>query len=169
MLSPLRTYSVGSAVVSLVLALVCSVLVALSAFAQTTDERVDEEVEPAIDIAPVIVDGEDLFSVMSAPSLIIEDTEFGPAILIDGHYIATVTQADVEYEGLDALTLAKRVGERILEEIEIYRERRSEAGFRASLVAAVSWTLAFLVFSVLLWLGTRYLREHADRQIARHV
>jgi small-conductance mechanosensitive channel len=174
---------------------VCSVLVALSAFAQTTDERVDEEVEPAIDIAPVIVDGEDLFSVigvsaepaekraadiaerivavaktgLSAPSLIIEDTEFGPAILIDGHYIATVTQADVEYEGLDALTLAKRVGERILEEIEIYRERRSEAGFRASLVAAVSWTLAFLVFSVLLWLGTRYLREHADRQIVSWV
>jgi small-conductance mechanosensitive channel len=176
--------------IMLILALSCSNFFALTAFAQTVEESVEEEAAPAIDVAPVTIDGKDLFSVigvsaesaekraadieerivavaetgLSAPSFTIEDTEFGPAIYIDGVYIATVTQADVEYEGLDAPTLAKRVGERIQKEIDVYRHQRSEAGITASLIAAVSWTLAFVAFSVALALGAQYLRKRADRR-----
>ena len=151
---------------------------------------VKAQVAPAIDVATVTVDGEDLFSVvgvsarpakkraaditerivevaklgLSTPNLKIQDTEFGPAIYIDGLYITTVTQVDVDYEGLDAPTLAKRIGERVQEEIEGYRNRRSEAGFTASLITAISWTLAFAAFSVALFLGGRYLRKRADQR-----
>ena len=122
--------------------------------AQTTQQVVEEEqaAESEIDVAPVTVDGEDLFMVVGVsahpaeerapdialrivevaekgrgtPNLRIQRTEFGPAVYIDGIYITTVTQVDEEFEGLDAPTLAKRVGERIKKEILAYRERRSD-------------------------------------------
>jgi len=195
MRNPPWIYLAGRVGIALALALLCANLLAPAAFARAAEESVKEEAEPIVDLAPVIVDGEELFFVigvsaepaekraadiaerivavaetgLSAPSFTIEDTEFGPAIYIDGHYIATVTQADVEYEGLDPLTLAKRVGERIQEEIEVYRHRRSEAGITASLIAAVSWTLLFVAFSVVLWLGARYLRKRLDQRIVSWV
>jgi hypothetical protein len=176
--------------IALVLALFCNSFSYITTFAQTAEESVEEEAAPAIDIATVTVDGEDLFSIvgvsarpageraadvaqrieevaesgLSAPSLIVQDTEFGPAIYIDGVYITTVTQVDVEHEGLDAPTLAKRIGDRIIEEIEAYRNRRSEAGITASLITAISWTLAFLAFGVALAFGARYLRKRADQR-----
>jgi small-conductance mechanosensitive channel len=195
MRNPPWIYLAGHVGIALALALLCANLLAPATFAQAAEESVKEEAEPIIDLAPVIVDGEELFFVigvsaeraekraadiaerivevaetgLSAPSFTIEDTEFGPAIYIDGHYIATVTQADVEYEGLDAPTLAKRVGERIQEEIQIYRDRRSESGLETAVIAAVSWTLLFVTFSVALWLGARYLREHVDQRIVSWV
>ena len=99
------------------------------------------------------------------PSLRIQATEFGPAIYIDGLYITTVTQIDEEFEGLDAPTLAKRIGERIKEEIVVYRERRSESGITGSVIGAVLLTSAFLVFSVMLWFALRYLLRRADQRI----
>ncbi|GAF97100.1 unnamed protein product, partial [marine sediment metagenome] len=180
---------------ALALALFCSGSFARTAVAQTAEESVEEEVQPVVDVAAVVVDGEDLFFVvgvsahpaaeravviaerivavaeagLSTPSLKVEGTEFGPAIYIDGHYITTVTRVDVEYEGLDAPTLAKRIGERVQEEIEAYRERRSESGLETALLAAVSWTLLFVAFSVALWLATRYLLKRADRRIVSWV
>ena len=185
----------GRVTMALLLALFCAGSFARTAVAQTAEESVEEEVQPVVDVAAVVVDGEDLFFVvgvsahpaaeravviaerivavaeagLSTPSLKVEGTEFGPAVYIDGHYITTVTRVDVEYEGLDAPTLAKRIGERVQEEIEAYRERRSESGLETALLAAVSWTLLFVAFSVALWLATRYLLKRADRRIVSWV
>ena len=190
-----RIRLVGRVAMALLLALFCAGFFARTAVAQTAEESVEEEVQPVVDVAQVVVDGEGLFFVvgvsahpaaeraeviaerivavaeagLSTPSLKVEGTEFGPAIYIDGHYITTVTRVDVEYEGLDAPTLAKRIGERVQEEIEAYRERRSESGLETALVAAVSWTLLFVAFSVVLWLATRYLLKRADRRIVSWV
>jgi small-conductance mechanosensitive channel len=177
--------------IALVLALLCSSFVFTTTFAQTAEESVKEEpATTAVDVATVTVDGEDLFSVvgvsarpakkraaditkrivevaklgLSTPNLEIQATEFGPAVYIDGLYITTVTQVDVDYEGLDAPTLAKRIGDRIQEEIEDYRERRSEAGFTAALTTAISWTLAFVAFSVAIIFAGRYLGKRADQR-----
>ena len=185
----------GRVAMALLLALFCDGSFARTAVAQTAEESVEEEAQLVVDLAPVVVDGDELFFVigvsaepaekraadiaerivavaetgLSAPTFTTKDTESGPAIYIDGHYIATVTQADVEYEGLDAPTLAKRVGERIKEAIEAYRERRSESGIETAIVAAGSWTLLFVAFSAALLLGTLYLRKRVDQRIVSWV
>ena len=179
--------------VVLIIALLFCVAFNSRVVAQATPEAVEEQqgAEPAIDVAPVTVDGEDLFMVVGVtahpaderaadialrieevagkgrgmPSLRIQATEFGPAIYIDGLYITTVTQIDEEFEGLDAPTLANRIGERIKEEIVVYRERRSESGITGSVIGAVLLTSAFLVFSVMLWFALRYLLRRADQRI----
>ena len=185
----------GRVAMALLLALFCAGSFARTAVAQTAEESVEEEAQLVVDLAPVVVDGDELFFVigvsaepaekraadiaerivavaetgLSAPTFTTKDTESGPAIYIDGHYIATVTQADVEHEGLDAPTLAKRVGERIKEAIEAYRERRSESGIETAIVAAGSWTLLFVAFSAALLLGTLYLRKRVDQRIVSWV
>ena len=86
-------------------------------------------------------------------------------VYIDGIYITTVTQVDEEFEGLDAPTLAKRIGERIKEEIVAYRKRRSESGMMESYMVAIGWTAAFLMLSAALWLALRYLLKRVDKRI----
>jgi len=190
-------YWIGSFGLVLITALFFFVAFNLTVAAQATKESVEEqqEAEPKANVAPVTVDGEDLFVVVgvtahpaeeratdiahrivdvaengrSAPSFRIQNSEFGPAIFIDGVYITTVTSVDAEYEGLDAPTLARRIGDRIRDEIEAYRERRSESGMMESVIAAVSWTAVFLVFSATLWFALRYLLRRADRKIVSWV
>lgn len=189
----LGMYWMASCSVVLIIALLFCVAFNPRVLAQTTPEAVEsqEEAEPDLDVAAVVVDGEDLFIVAGVtahpaderaadialrieeaaekgrgtPSLRLQSTEFGPAIYIDGLYITTVTQIDEELEGLDAPTLAKRIGERIKEAIVLYRERRSESGMTESIIGAVLWTMVFLVFSVMLWFALRYLLRRADRRI----
>jgi len=165
------------------------------AAAQTTDEAVEEEQAAEVDVAPVTVDGEDLFMVVGVtahpaeersadiaarieevaekgrgtPIPRTERTEFGPAVFIDGTYITTITQADEEFEGLDAPTLAKRIGDRIKEEILAYRERRSEEGITESYMVAVAWTVVFLIISAGLWLALRFLLKRVDKRIVAWV
>jgi hypothetical protein len=141
------------------------------------------------------VDGEDLFTVVGVsahpaeeratkitlriveaaekgrgtPNFRVQQTEFGPAIYIHGIYITTVTQVDVDFEGLDAPTLAKMIGEKVRDEILAYRERRSESGITESYFVAVGWTVAFLAFSVMLWFAFRYLLRRADKRIVSWV
>ena len=107
-------------------ALLCFGALNPGAFAQTAERTVEEQeqVDSAIDVAPVTIDGEDLFMVVGVsanpaeeratdtalrivevaekgrdtPSLRVQETEFGPAIHIDGIYIMTVTQLDVEFD-----------------------------------------------------------------------
>ncbi len=163
--------------------------------AQTPDGSLEEEIEPSFDVAPVTVDGEDLFTVVGVsahpaeerateialriveaaekgrgtPNFRVQQTEFGPAVYIHGIYITTVTQVDVDFEGLDAPTLAKMIGEKIKDEILAYRERRSDSGRTESIITAISWTAIFVAFSVMLWFGSRYLIRHADRKIVSWV
>ncbi len=165
------------------------------AVAQTTEAAVEEEQAAEVDVAPVTVDGEDLFVVVGVsahpaeeraadiavrieevaeqgrgtPNVRVQRTEFGPAVYIDGVYITTVTQIDVEFEGLDAPTLAKRIGERIKEEIVAYRERRSESGITQSYIVAIGWTVAFLMLTATLWLALRYLLKRVDKRIVAWV
>ena len=183
----------------------CVLLTALLSFAtfqpmaaaQTAEEATEEvpAAVPAVDVAPVTVDGEDLFMVVGVtanpaderaaniaarieevaekgretPEVRIQRTEFGPAVYIDGTYITTVTQADEEFEGLDAPTLAKRIGERIKEEILAYRARRSEEGITESYMVAIGWTAAFLIVTAALWLALRFLLKRMDKRIVAWV
>ena len=62
--NPLWICLVGRLCIMLILALSCSNFFALTAFAQTVEESVEEEAAPAIDVAPVTIDGKDLFSVI---------------------------------------------------------------------------------------------------------
>lgn len=165
------------------------------AAAQTAEEVVVEEQAAEVDVAPVTVDGDDLFMVVGVtahpakeraaniaarieevaekgrgtPDARIQRTEFGPAVYIDGTYITTVTKADEEFEGQDAPTLAKRIGERIKEEILAYRERRSEEGITESYMVAVGWTAAFLIVTAALWLALRFLLKRMDKRIVAWV
>ena len=50
--------------IALVLAIVCASFFEITTFAQTAEESVEEETAPAIDVATVTVDGEDLFSIV---------------------------------------------------------------------------------------------------------
>ena len=192
---------IGSRGLLLLTALLIAVLFAGEfapmAAAQTAKEAAEEEqaAEPEVDVAPVTVDGEELFMVVGVsahpaderaadialrieevaekgrgtPNLRVQRTEFGPAVYIDDIYITTVTQADEDFEGLDAPTLAKRIGQRIKEEILAYRERRSESGITESYMAAVGWTAVFLAFSAMLWFAFRYLIRRADKRIVSWV
>ena len=170
-------------------------LFSFTSMAQMPGESLEEEIEPGLDVAPVTVDGEDLFTVVGvsahpaeeratkialriveaaekgrgAPNLRVQQTEFGPAIYIHGIYVTTVTQADVDFEGLDAPTLAKTIGEKVKDEILAYRERRSESGRTESIITAIGWTASFVAFSVMLWFGSRYLIRRADHKIVSWV
>ena len=163
------------------------------AVAQTAEEAPDEPptVAQEVDVAPVTVDGEELFMVVGvtanpaeeraaniaarivevaesgrgAPEARIQRTEFGPAVYIDDAYITTVTKADEEFEGLDAPALARAISNRVKEEILAYRERRSEEGITESYVAAVGWTLAFLVVTAALWMALRFSLKRVDKRI----
>ena len=154
-----------------------------------------QEKKPAVDVATVTVDGEDLFAVVgvsarpaaerakdiakrieevaqrgiSTPTPTLQRTEFGTAVYLDGVYITTVTSVDVEYEGLDAPTLGKRIGERVAQAVEAYRERRSKEGVTASLVSALVWTAAFIVFAICLCFCARFLRKRADNRTVEWV
>jgi small-conductance mechanosensitive channel len=173
-----------------------SLLFSFPSSAQTLDATLEEETDTGFDVAPVVVDGEVLFIVVGVsahpaeerardialriveaaekegrgtPSFRIQQTESGPAIYIHGIHITTVTQVDVDYEGLDAFTLAKKIGAKVKNEILAYRERRSESGRAESFTSALIWTAIFLAFSVTLWFGSRYVIRRADRSIVSWV
>jgi hypothetical protein len=63
MRNPPWIYLAGHVGIVLALALLCANLLA-PAFAQAAEESVKEEAEPIVDLAPVIVDGENLFFVI---------------------------------------------------------------------------------------------------------
>jgi small-conductance mechanosensitive channel len=122
---------------------------------RTGEERAEAVIERIIKVAEA---GQD------APILRTQETEYGLGIYIDGTYIHTVSDVDVEYEGLDASPLANAIGDRIVEAILAYRERRSEAGMRASFLMAAGWTLAFIVFTATTVFCVRLLRKRADQR-----
>ena len=64
MRNPPWIYLAGRVGIALALALLCANLLAPAAFARAAEESVKEEAEPIVDLAPVIVDGEELFFVI---------------------------------------------------------------------------------------------------------
>ena len=108
-----------------------TLLLSFPSLAQTLDETLEEEADTGFDIAPVIVDGEDLFTVVGVsahpateragdiarriveaaekegrgtPSFRIQQTDSGPAIYIHDIHITTVTQVDVDFEAVGSLS-----------------------------------------------------------------
>lgn len=178
-------------------ALVSVTALQATAVAEADEETAEEApaAEPEIDVAPVTVDGEALFMVVGVtadpaeeraaeiaqrivevaergrgtPEVRVQRTEFGSAIYIDNNYISTVTKAEEHYEGQEAPILAKQIGERVKNEIMAYRERRSDEGLTESYVAAIGWTIGFLLLTAALWFVLRFALKRVDKRIVAWV
>ncbi|MEX0283102.1 MAG: mechanosensitive ion channel domain-containing protein [Paracoccaceae bacterium] len=134
-----------------------------------------EEVEDTEFRAPVIVDGEVLFEVRGSSALpateraaevaeriisIAESSEetsvsievrnnvFGREILIDGQSVSITTRADAENDQMEIDVLAFLHAEAIQEAIIAYRVARSDQARVKSAIAAVAWSVGFLVLSI---------------------
>ncbi len=152
------------------LLLVCGVAFAQSEEALTPqEEREDPEF-----VAPVVVDGEELFVVRgssalpaterarkieeriaqvadasnkSTVQLLISDAEFGKLIRADGQMVTITTQADAEHEQMAIEVLAGLQAEAIEAAILQYRDARSNEGRVDSAMAAFAWTVIFALAS----------------------
>ena len=150
--------------------LVCGVAFAQSEEALTPqEEREDPEF-----VAPVVIDGEELFVVRgssalpaterarkieeriaqvadvsnkSTVQLLISDAEFGKLIRADGQMVTITTQADAEHEQMAIEVLAGLQAEAIEAAILQYRDARSNEGRVDSAMAAFAWTVIFALAS----------------------
>ncbi|AXT27508.1 mechanosensitive ion channel protein MscS [Ruegeria sp. AD91A] len=154
-----------------------------------TEEREDPEF-----VAPVIVDGEELFVVRGSSALPateradkvaerlsevgdasqsssinveIIDSEFGKLIRADGQMITTTTQADAEYEQMDVESLAALQAEAIETAILQYREARSNEGLVDSAIAAVAWTVIFALVSYGFFAKRRKLLDYIRNNLEK--
>ncbi|WP_253276940.1 mechanosensitive ion channel family protein [Ruegeria sp. 6PALISEP08] len=125
-------------------------------------------------IAPVIVDGDELFVVRGSSALPATDratkieeriaqvadksesktvdiqisrAEFGQLVRVDGHMVTITTQADADHEQMDIEVLAGLQADAIENAILKYREARSNEGRVDSALAAVAWTAIFALVS----------------------
>ncbi|MEM8629804.1 MAG: mechanosensitive ion channel family protein [Pseudomonadota bacterium] len=105
------------------------------------DERAETIQQRIIDIAES--------SEAEAITLTTRDMEFGKAISIDGTMVSVVTSADAELEQMDIEVLADLQSVAIEEAVLTYRRDRSDAARVESALAAMGWTVAFLIFTVL--------------------
>ena len=130
--------------------------------------------------APVVVDGETLFLIRGTTALpaneraarveeriveiaessenvrvttTVQKGEFGFDIQVDGLTVAVTTAADAELEQLDIEVLADLHAEAIDAAIETYRAERTTDARVDSAIAAVAWTVMFLLLSVLFFRG----------------
>ncbi|SLN67924.1 mechanosensitive ion channel family protein [Ruegeria meonggei] len=165
------------------------------AFAQTeeiltpTEERDDPEY-----IAPVIVDGEELFLVRGSSALPaterarkieeriaqvadsstkvsvqleISDAEFGKMIRVDGQMVTITTQADAEHEQMAIEVLAGLQAEAIETAILQYRDARSNEGRVDSAMAAFAWTAVFALASYAFFAKRRKLLNYIRRNLEK--
>ena len=145
------------------------------AFAQSEEILVapEERDDPEF-IAPVVIDGSELFVVRGSSALPaieraakieeriaqvadasqrntvqmqISDAEFGKLIRADGQMVTITTQADAEHEQMAIEVLAGLQSEAIEAAILQYREGRSNEGRVGSAMAAFAWTLIFALAS----------------------
>lgn len=163
--------------------------------AETTgDAAVVERAEDA-NIAPVIVDGDELFRVRGFSALpaaeraeniqrrliraaespvdiietSIEPNEFGLAVVVNGRMITVTTEADAELEQTDTELLAALHAEAIEDAILKYRAERTDEARVDSAVEAIAWTVGFLVLTM----GFRSMRKRlsgaAERLVVQRV
>lgn len=148
--------------------------------------------DSSVFIAPVEIDGEELFFVRGFTALpareradniqdrIIEaaeasdlpeiqidirDVEFGKEIRVDGQMITITTQADAEFEQVDLDVLAGLHLDAIQAAILTYRADRSSDARVGSAIAALAWTLVFLVVTGLFFRKRHWLVDLAGRTV----
>ena len=187
----------GRVAMALLLALFCAGSFARTAVAQTAEESVEEEVQPVVDLAPVVVDGDELFFVigvsaesaekraadiaerivavaetgLSAPSFTVEATEFRSGDLYGWGLHRNRDAGRCRLRRLGRTNLGKEGwGENSRGDRSL--PRTAVGGWiyetsRDHRGQAGHWL--FVAFSVALWLGTRYLRKRADRRIVSWV
>ncbi|WP_254446091.1 mechanosensitive ion channel family protein [Ruegeria sp. HKCCD7255] len=174
----------------LTLLFVCGV-----AFAQS-----EEILAPAEDrddpefIAPVIVDGEELFLVRGSSALPaterarkieeriaqvadastrasvqiqVSDAEFGKMIRVDGQMVTITTQADADHEQMAIEVLAGLQAEAIETAILQYRDARSNEGRVDSAMAAFAWTAVFALASYAFFAQRRKLLGYIKNNLEK--
>lgn len=177
----------------IVLLLTALMLAAPPALAQQTTPG-DTATQPSL-LAPVIVDGEQLFVLRGASGLPAErraaevverietladgstatsvaittkDSDFGIVILADGVEIVTVTPADASMERMQIETLVAVQSSAIRAAILNYRAARTDSARRESAVQVLAWTAGFALFTILgIWLRRR-LNRWCTRLVRRY-
>jgi len=147
------------------------------------------------DVAPVVIDGEQIFAVpgisalpaktrahnisqriidiaegSSRPPVInVRDTEFGRAVIVDGVEVMTVTSLDAEVAALDIPPLADVISDAINQAVRGYRERRSSEGLIRSATSALLWTVALAAFLSGIYFGIRFLRARVQHRVRTRI
>lgn len=175
-----------------VYALIFFILSALAAVAQTETPPFEETPrdDPSF-LAPVIVDGDELFLVRGSSALPAEERaeriqdriieaaealtsntfeitinqgEFGEDILVNGKMVSVTTVADAEYEQMEIDVLAGLQAQAIHEAILQYRESRSQSARIDSTLSAVAWSAGFLIVSFLFFTRRKKVSDFVERQ-----
>ncbi|WP_170603964.1 mechanosensitive ion channel family protein [Ruegeria arenilitoris] len=158
---------------------------------QPQPERDDPEF-----IAPVTVDGEELFVVRGSSALPateraekieeritqvaeksesatvniqVSEAEFGQLIRADGQMVTITTQADADHEQMDIEVLAGLQAEAIEVAILQYRDARSSEGRVDSALAAVAWTAIFGLVSYFFFTKRKKFLSYIRKQLEKRV
>ncbi len=159
----------------------------------TVPATIDETPNPDF-LAPVVIDGEELFKVggwsalpaqeraekietriiavaeasdKNTVSMEILDNEFGLEIEIDARMVTITTQADAEYEQIEIDVLASLQGEAIRDAILAYRQGRTEAARVGSAIAAFGWTIVFFLITFVFFRYRERLVTSVSSEIER--
>lgn len=150
-----------------------------------------QEADQEILVAPVVVDGEELFRVRGFSALPaerraqqvqdritaiaetdetpvaveVEPNEFGLAVIANGRMLTITTPADAELEQIDLNLLAALHRQAIEEAIIAYRENRTDEARVDSALVAAGWTAAFLLLTLLF----RRLRKRISGAVEKFV
>jgi small-conductance mechanosensitive channel len=182
------------------LSCLCALLAALTAApvsAQTEGPPPEtaEEQEEGVYQSPVIIDGEELFTLRGSSALPAEEraanvaeriiaaaeentgtgvaitfepSSLGIDIYVNGAEITSVTKADSELEQLSINVLARVQGDAIQEAILAYRAARTDEALISSVIEVALWTLGFALFTVLLHWFYRRLKRRITKLVHRH-
>ncbi|SLN38598.1 Miniconductance mechanosensitive channel MscM precursor [Falsiruegeria litorea R37] len=176
---------------TLVYALVIVILGAVSALAQADTPSSEAKLrnDPSF-LAPVIVDGDELFVIRGSTALpaakraeriqdrivaaaetvasdaleiTIRGGEFGEDILVNGKMVSVTTAADAEYEQMEIDVLAGLQAQAIEAAILKYRENRSQSARIDSALSAVAWSAGFLIVSYLFFTRRRKVSGFVEK------
>jgi len=178
----------------LVRTLVCIIAMATTAWAQ--DDETVVEAPPSVDsevfLQPVVVDGEEIFSVRGSTALPAEEraalvteriievanrseatsvnmrverSEIGRSVFADGTMVTVTTEADAEFEQMDIVVLAQLHAEAVERSILAYRANRTDEAFSHGALTAAIWSGVFVVYCIILF----WIRRRLPRLVARIV
>ena len=170
-------------------------LAPLSAQEDPLPPETAEDQDTGVFKAPVIIDGEELFTLRGSSALpakeraadvaeriiaaaenlsgtevaiTFEPSNLGIDIYAGGEEITSVTKADAELEQLDINVLARVQSDAVAEAILAYRAARTDEALISSVIEVALWTLGFAVFCfVMHWLYRR-LKRRITQLVNRH-